>query len=163
MAKELHLFLEEGTLGQLAIQLVVTEEGENGPHMSRVLPKSARVDEDVIKIHDHKPTKMRTEDVIHQGLECGRCICETKGEHNKLIEAIPSAERRLGDVLLLDADLVVARAEVNLGEETCTMEAIQEVVDAGDGVPVLDGDLVEGTVVHTQAEGSILLLHKEDG
>ena len=37
MAKELHLLLEEGTLGQLAIQLVVTEEGENGPHMSRVL------------------------------------------------------------------------------------------------------------------------------
>ena len=35
------------------------------------------------------------------------------------------------------------------------------VVDARDGVAVLDGDLVECEVVHTQAKGSILLFHKE--
>ena len=105
---------------------------------------------------------MRTEDVIHQGLECGGCIRKTKGEHNELIEAIPRAERRLGDVLLLDANLVVAGTKVDLGEVPRTVETIQEVVNARDRVPVLDGDLVEGTVVHTQAEGSILLLHKED-
>ena len=45
--------------------------------MSRVLLKSAGVDESAIKI--------RTEDVIHQGLECDRFIREAKGEHNELI------------------------------------------------------------------------------
>ena len=60
-------------------------KGYNGPHIPRVLLQGAGVDEHVIKVHHNKPTKMRTEVVIHQGLECGECICEAEGEHNKLI------------------------------------------------------------------------------
>ena len=71
-------------------------------------------------------------------------------------------ERCLGDVLLLDADSVITGAEVHLGEVPSVMEAIQEVVDVRDGVAVLNGDHVEGAVVHTKAEDSILLFHKED-
>ena len=39
--------------------MVVTEERENGFHMSHVLLESAGVDENVIKRNHHKPTKMR--------------------------------------------------------------------------------------------------------
>lgn len=46
----------------------------------RLLPKSS-VNEDVIKKHQDKFPQIRLADVIHEGLEGGRDICESK-KHN---------------------------------------------------------------------------------
>jgi hypothetical protein len=58
--------------------------------------------------------------------------------------------------------LVVAGTEVNLGEDLGAVELIKEVVGTGKRVTVLDGDFVEGSVVHTHPESPILLGHEED-
>ncbi|GBG76442.1 hypothetical protein CBR_g22190 [Chara braunii] len=55
-------------------------------------------------------------DVIHGGLECGGGVGESEGHHEELV--VPEARTECGfaGVLLADADLVEAAAEVNLVE-----------------------------------------------
>ena len=54
-------------------------------------------------------------------------------------------------------------AQVDLGEDCGTMEAIEELVDAGKGVAVLDSDVVQTTVIDAEAEGAILFTDEQDG
>ena len=62
-----------------------------------------------------------------------------------------------------DANIVIASMEVKLGVDLCTAELVEEVCDEGDQVPILLSDLVEVSEVHTESQGAILLLIKEDG
>ena len=55
-------------------------------------------------------------------------------------------------------NLVVAGTEVQLGEELRTMQLIKEFVDDGDGEGILDGEGVQGAVVHAKPPSPILLL-----
>lgn len=42
---------------------------------------------------------------------------------------------------------VVCPTEINLGEDSCGVQLIKEARDEGQGVLVLDGDVVEASVV----------------
>src|SRR3954463_9629318 len=62
----------------------------------------------------------------------------------------------------MDPDLVVARTQVDLGEDLGAVELVSEVVNEGNGEPVLDGDGVQGTIVDAHAEFAALLLDEDD-
>ena len=66
-------------------------------------------------------------------------------------------------VILKDTLLVIPREEVELGEVLGTAESVDELVDTREGVPVLLGDAVESSIVHTHAKGAVLLFDEEDG
>ena len=74
-----------------------------------------------------------------------------------------SAEHRLCDVCGVHTDLVVARAEVQLGEELGAMQLIQQFIDQRNRVRVLDGDGIEGSVVDAEPPRSVGFLDEEDG
>ena len=74
--------------------------------------------------------------------------------------AMMCAEHRLGHVVGVDADLVVARSQIQLGEEKGPMQFIQELLDDGDRELILHRGRVERAVVHTEAPGPVLLLDK---
>jgi len=61
-----------------------------------------------------------------------------------------------------DADLVVPGAEIDFGKDLSTLELVHEVIDAREGVPVLDGILVKCTVIDAEAESSFLLVDEEN-
>ena len=75
---------------------------------------------------------------------------------------VASAERGLGNVFGRDANLVVAAAQVQLAEVFRSLQAIEELVHQGKRVAVLDGDVVEGTIINAHAHRAILLLHEQD-
>ena len=58
----------------------------------------------------------------------------------------------------MDANLVVPRSEVDLGEYLGTMEEISEIIDQGDRESVFDSDVVEGTIVDAHSKFPIFLL-----
>jgi len=60
------------------------------------------------------------------------------------------AERRLVHVTRPHADLVVPGSQVELGEEACPVELVQQLVDDWDGECVLDGERVQRTVVDAE-------------
>ena len=63
----------------------------------------------------------------------------------------------LRDVLILNSDLVVPRMQIDLREVLGSSKLIHQLVNAGNRVPVLKSFTVEGPVVDTHSEGSILL------
>ena len=58
----------------------------------QVLLHGLRKDQKIVQIHEHKFVQMLPENVIHQALECGRCVAEAKREHSKL--KMPTQENR---------------------------------------------------------------------
>jgi hypothetical protein len=80
--------------------------------------------------------------VIHEGLERGRRVAKAERHHQELVQVIVRAERRLLDVLWAHAHLVIRRSQIQLGEETCAMELVEELVHHRDQEGVLDGERV---------------------
>jgi hypothetical protein len=57
---------------------------------------------------------------------------------------------------------MVTVVQIKLCEKFGATEFIQELLDDGDGKLVLHGAIIESSVIHTQAPGSISLLHQQD-
>ena len=100
---------------------------------------------------------------MHEVHEGAGCVGETEGQHEELEVTVACAERGLGHVLWVDANLVVAAAQVDLAEVLRALQTVEQFVDTRQRVAVLDGDVVQRTIVDAHAHGAILLLHEQDG
>jgi hypothetical protein len=60
-------------------------------------------------------------------------------------------ESHFGDVIRVHADLMIPRAEVQLGEEFCAVQFVQQLVDHRDREGILDRDGVQRPVVDAEA------------
>ena len=58
--------------------------------------------------------------------------------------------------------IVVATADVQLGEIACIAEVVDKFGDEGEGVVVLDSEGVQHLIILYQTEGAILLFDEED-
>jgi hypothetical protein len=77
--------------------------------------------------------------MVHEALEGGGGVTQTKGHDQKLIVALMSVKGHLGDVVLFHTYLVVARAKIKFGEELGATQFIQEVINDKNGKFVFDG------------------------
>jgi hypothetical protein len=84
-------------------------------------------------------TEKRAEDMVHEALEGGGGVTQTKGHNQKLVVALMSAKGHLGNVRLFHTDLVIARAKIKFGEELGATQFIQEVINDRNGKFVFDG------------------------
>jgi hypothetical protein len=57
---------------------------------------------------------------------------------------------------------MISSAEINLGEHFGSIQLIEQVFNLREWVFILDGHLVEFTVIHTQSYGTISLVHKQN-
>jgi hypothetical protein len=96
-------------------------------------------------------------------LERCRGVAQPKWHDQELVEAIVRPERRLGDVFSPHPDLMIARAQIELGEELGAVQLVQQLVHHRDRVGVLDGDGVEGPVVDAEAPRAVGFLDQQDG
>lgn len=56
---------------------------------------------------------------------------------------------------------MVPGPQIQLGEDGEAMQFVQELIDDGNGILVLDGALVEGLIVDAEAPRSIRLLDQQ--
>jgi hypothetical protein len=89
-------------------------------------------------------TEKRMEDMIHEALESGGSITQTKGHDQKLIVALMSSKGSLRNVCLFHTDLVVARTKIKFSKELGATQFIQEVINDRNGKFVFNGEFVEG-------------------
>jgi hypothetical protein len=149
----------EGALVSFEHQGVVAERGEDGPQMMQMFGPDAAVDEDVDQ--DEAP-KERMKDRVHERLECRRRVGEAKRHYEELVQAFVCSERRLVAVVGGHAHLVIAGAEVELGEELGAAKFIKQLVDDWNGEGVLDVAFVEGSVVDAETPGLVRFLDQEN-
>ncbi|GBG77247.1 hypothetical protein CBR_g23575 [Chara braunii] len=144
---------------ELGVEFLVAEDGENLAEMIKVGLEGGAENEDVVEVDHDTDFEDVAEDVVHGGLECGGGVGETERHSEKLVVPEAGAEGGLMGVLLADADLVEATAEINLGEVFGSTEAIKKFRYPGKRILVLDRDPVQGAVVCAHAEflGVVLL------
>ena len=134
--------LEKFALGDLAIQFVLSKEFQNLVKVLVVFLIILAIDENIININHHEFVEEWTEDFLDQSLECCRGIGETKRHDFVLIVAISGAESCFFDVLFMDSDLMIARAEIDLGKNLGIVQLVDKVFNEQDWETVLDCDLV---------------------
>ncbi|GBG70521.1 hypothetical protein CBR_g6649 [Chara braunii] len=137
---------------ELGIEFLVAEDGENLAEMIKVGLEVGAKNKDIVDVDHDTDFEEVAEDVVHGGLEGGGGVGETKRHYEKLVVPEAGAESGFVGVLLADADLVEATAEVNLGEVFGSTEAIKKVGYRGKRILVLDRDLVQGAVIRAHAE-----------
>jgi hypothetical protein len=62
-------------------------------------------------------------------------------------------------ITLSDMDIIVS---LELGEVSCALESMDEIIDEGEGVSIFSRDGIECSIVLDEAELTILLLDEED-
>ena len=120
-------------------------------------------DEDIVKVDDHNSfVDNFFEDLIHETLEgCWR-IGESKEHDCGFEEAAVGTECCFVLIALLDPDIVVSPPHVKFGEELGVLGGVNELLNQGKWVLVLDCPLIEASVILDRAQGAILLLNKEE-
>src|SRR3982074_1986635 len=89
-------------------------------------------------------------------------IAKAKGHDEEVVVIISCPERCFRDILPLDANLPVARTQIEFGEVLASCKPVEEVVDARERILVLDCDVVECAIINPHTEATILLFDKED-
>ncbi|GBG63984.1 hypothetical protein CBR_g40227 [Chara braunii] len=116
--------------------------------MLKVGLEGGAIDEDIIEVDDDTDFEEVAEDVIHCRLECGGGVRESEGHHKEFVVPESGTEGGLVGILLADADLVEATAEVNIG--IGSTESIEKLRDPrqgfGEGVLEVVEDGGEGGV-----------------
>lgn len=107
----------ERAFALLEHQAVFAQLLEYRAGMVKMFNQCHDVDEYVVEEDENEVTKEGAHDVVHHGLERGRCVREPEHHHHELEVAVMGAERRLGDVVSVHEHLVVPAAHVQLGEE----------------------------------------------
>jgi len=113
-----------------------------------VFGEGGGVDEDVIHVaYDFTMINELMKDVIHHRLEHHGGVAQSEEHDSWFKQASVSLECGLPLITLLDPHIVEPPVEVEYGEELSTMEVGQDIGDEGEGVGVLDCDLVQLLIV----------------
>jgi len=96
-------------------------------------------------------------------LKGSRCVAKTKGHHVVFKVTVPGSKGRLPFFPFGHSEQVVTISHVQGREAFCLTDLVQELRDQGEGVSVLDRDLVDSAVIHAETEAAVSLLDKEDG
>jgi hypothetical protein len=94
----------------------------------------SRIDQNVINESYHKLVQFVHEDEIHEIHEVGKSISESKRHNQVFIKVVSGGESGLWNVRRFDFYLVIARSEVNFGEDLGSQQLIKKHINAGQRV-----------------------------
>jgi hypothetical protein len=107
-------------LAKLGINLLLSQPLKYNSEVFFMFIHSLQIYNNVINEYHDKLVQLWHEDKVHEIHEVCRHIHQPKRHHKILIETISCRERRLGYVFSTNLDLVIAGAEINLGEHLCS-------------------------------------------
>ena len=163
VTEELHLLAEEAAFAQLGEQLLLPQPLQHHPQMLLVLLQRAAVDQNVVQEHQHELVELAAEGVLHERHELGRRVRQAHRQNQPLEVTVSRSEGRLRHVLCSDADLPVARAQVEFAEVARPLQLVEQLVDARKRIAVACCRCVERAVVDHHALAAVWLLDEEHG
>src|SRR4051812_29822340 len=117
--------------------------------------------QDIIQINHDKLVEVFHEYIVHQSRKGGWGICQAKGHDGVLVRTIASNKGGLRNVLITDSDLVITQPQVEFRNHLCSGKLIIQIIDPGKWIHVLDGGLVDRSVILDQTVCTITFLDKE--
>ena len=163
MAEVADLLGREYALFGSKFELGVAEPLEDLSEAGEVLFPSGGKDNDIVEVKEAGFPVESSQDLIHEAGEGGRSVAEAKRYLIKLEKlAAAGMEGSLLLILLLYGDLPIPVLQVEGGEPASTMQGVEEVVDVGNGVGVLDCSCIELPEVKAEPETTVFLFHHDD-
>ena len=147
---------------ELTDQLCITQGLQYQTQMLHMLFRCPAEDENVIQVHQTADAYMLGKHTIHESLECGWCISQTKTQHLVLKLALVSDEGSFMHVFFLEPDLIIGLLQVKRTEILSTMQAVQQLINSWQWILIFDGLVIETSVVHTHAQATIWFCNKQD-
>ena len=129
----------------------ITEKLQYKIQMLEMLNPCFTIYEDIIKEDHNEVLQVGTKYFIHQCLECGRRICEAKGNDKKFVVAIKCAESCFRDIILMNLNLVITRTNIQLGEKMSTMKLIKQLINNKNWKLIFDCDVIKSSKVNVEA------------
>src|ERR1041385_5780722 len=118
--------------------------------------------QDIMNEHHHKLVEVLHENLVHEVHEISRGIGKSEGHHSVLEQTILGREGGLGDVRLSDLQLMISGPQINLGEDSGSVQLVEQILDLEERILVLDGHFIQLTLVNKHAYGAVSLVHKEN-
>jgi hypothetical protein len=140
----------ECALGALDEEDMSSKLGKDHAEMPKMIRPRLVVYQYIVKENEDKATKEGAEYIVHKRLKSCRGIAQAERHDQELIHAVVGTEHCLVDVLLPHAQLMVPRAQVELGEESGAVEFIKQLINDRDRKRVLDHERVQCAVVDAE-------------
>lgn len=121
----------ETALGRLDEQLMLPEQLKDQAQVFEMFLHRLTEDQDIVKKNDDKLADVLTENGIHEALKSGRRVGEPERHDPELEVAMVSLEGGFIFILLPHADLMVTRTQVQLGEDCCASQFVEQLVHDG--------------------------------
>ena len=102
-------------------------------------------------------------DMVHESLESGGSIAETKEHDGGFEEFHGGDESGFSLIFLLDVNVVISPVNVKFGEQGGFLHVIDEFRNEGEWIGISDGVGVQVAVILAWVKGSVLLGYKEEG
>jgi len=151
MAQERYFLQPKLAFAELSIKLMLTQARQHYTQMLCMLLLIAKIYQDIIDEDHHKLVQFGHEHRIHEIHEMSRCICETEGHDEILIEPIPHRESSLRYIFRTDLDLMIPKSQINLGEYLGFRQLVKQDINVRKRVLILDGHRIQGAIVHAHA------------
>ena len=74
---------------------------------------------------------------------------------------LPSYESCLRNVTIFDSELIIAGPEVYLRKETRTLKLVEQVINLGNGIFILDCNFVQLPILDIHSERIIVRFHEQ--
>ena len=159
--KELHLFPMEFTFLWVAIKSSIFKALKYRQYSFYVFGFSLVMHKNIVKVDLDTLVQKWCEHLVHILLKAGRSVGKTESHDLHLIRSKRCHEHSFPLVARPDSDLIVARLQIELGEEFQSTKLIHHFVDTRQWVTILNCDLVQFPIVDNWLSGSVFLPHEE--
>jgi hypothetical protein len=116
-----------------------------------------RVDQYIIDFHHNKLDLILHKVCVLQIHVVGQDFNQSKIHHCLIVRTIPQNEGRRRNVTFSYLHLILSRSKIDLGEHTRTTMLIKQIINPRQRAIVLDGNLIQSTIIHVHLLGTILL------
>ena len=104
-----------------------------------------------------------SEGVVHEALKGCWGVHHSKEHYHGLEKPSVGGKGSFPLVSIFDAYIIISPSYIELGEEFCSLEFVEEVRYQQEGISIVDHVFVQVPVILTRLEFSIFLLYEKEG
>src|SRR5581483_6970140 len=100
-----------------------------------------RIDQDIVYEDNHELIQIWSTYSVHQIHKDCWSVRQTERHDQEFVMTITSSKRCLGNIFFANSHLMISGSKIDLGEVSCSLQLIKQIIDARERITVLEVDL----------------------
>jgi hypothetical protein len=96
---------------------MVLQHFQDSLQVHQMICKCLAINQDIVEKYQDEAAEKWPENIVHEGLKCGRGVRKPEGHYEEFVMTFMSAEGGLGNVLCPHPNLVVAGMKIQFGKK----------------------------------------------